>query len=505
MARAAAKFTRQESALGLLAVLTLLALMELLARYADAGSLWKRRQNILVVFDNVATLGKDAPVRYNGIEVGRVKALHPVHLDDKTIAERFRKLERRDLDNLPLRADSERRALKLVPDDEFDAACKRAISGTTMVELELEVLAENDPIRYREDDEVRIVSSIFGDSAVEIISGSGPIVDSQRRQFILGNSGDFFSNLLKSARKAKEILGGMLDLFGVDERASFNRAQKRYQPASEQVTKMSQSMSERAKITAKRFDDFTTHGRETLKATKALLEGLRPSAQATADSVQESLKEIKAKVEAAREEARVSMKEISEDAERTRVAVLTPWQQARDGLEGLRLPLIDAKDHVERAPARFDTAADTAGSMSAQSEADLARFSQSLPKILYNLKITGFVAKEHKDLMLGNGDKGEYLTATVADIRNKVDLSARRMREAGADAAETAQSVSNEFAAEPVLERTEKTVRALAETRASLDALSDELDAKFLKPWTRRKRAAWRGDGITNYELRITN
>ena len=40
---------------------------------------------------------------------------------------------------------------------------------------DLEVLAENDPIRYREDDEVRIVSSVFGDSAVEIISGSGPI------------------------------------------------------------------------------------------------------------------------------------------------------------------------------------------------------------------------------------------------------------------------------------------------------------------------------------------
>ena len=498
MARASTRPTWRDRATGLLIALAAVAVAVLTVRYSDVVSLWKKRQSIAVVFDNVATLTKDSPVRYNGIEIGRVKALRPVHLDEKIIAERFRRFQHKDVDNLPITFDSRRRALKLLPDDEFDAAVKRELIGATMIELDLEVLAENDPIRYREDDEVRIVSSVFGDSAVEIISGSGPIVDSQKRQFILGTSGDFFSNLLKSTRNAKEILGGMLDLFGTEERQSFSRSQKLIKPIGDEYAHLKKVFEERIPHTSKRFDEVAKQGGETVKSARALLEGLRPAAQDASTKIQDGLKEIKTKITQAREEARVSMQEIGDDMERTRNAVMAHWQVARDGMERLQVPLMDAKDKVERAPARFDTASDTAGSMTSQSDSDLKRFAQSLPRILNNLKIVGYVAKEHKDLMLGNGDAGEYVTATVADIRKKVTVSARRMREAGADAVETAHGMEREFAAEPTIERADQTAAALAATRTSLDAFVDELDAKFLPQWHLRKRAAWRG-GVVRF------
>src|SRR5437762_14378169 len=105
----AARYSWQEIIVGLLFIAILGALTFALTHYVKATRLWKRRQEIFVLFENVGSLNNDAPVRYNGLEIGRVKSLRPVHLDEKLAAARIRTLTRRDINNLPFRSDALKR------------------------------------------------------------------------------------------------------------------------------------------------------------------------------------------------------------------------------------------------------------------------------------------------------------------------------------------------------------------------------------------------------------
>ena len=124
--------------------------------------------------------------------------------------------------------------------------------------------------------------------------------------------------------------------------------------------------------------------------------------EAATASVQDALKEIEIKTKTARSDAAATMTEISNDVAETEKAIKEPLNQLRTGISDVRFELLAVKAAVEKAPARLDVASDTAGSMQTQSTADMERFGVSLKKILFNLKIAGYVAKENKDLMLGN-------------------------------------------------------------------------------------------------------
>src|SRR5438067_54302 len=84
------------------------------------GPFWKQRQQINVAFDNVGGLTIDDPVRYNGLEIGRVKSLKVLHLDDALIERLPTPLTKRDLDNLPVRPDTLIKQLRTAADADFD-------------------------------------------------------------------------------------------------------------------------------------------------------------------------------------------------------------------------------------------------------------------------------------------------------------------------------------------------------------------------------------------------
>ena len=67
--------------------------------YGKAARLLRGKQEIDVVFTSVTSLRPDAPVRYNGYEVGRVKEIGILHLSDKNLFQ-LPNLSVRDLDNL---------------------------------------------------------------------------------------------------------------------------------------------------------------------------------------------------------------------------------------------------------------------------------------------------------------------------------------------------------------------------------------------------------------------
>jgi ABC-type transporter Mla subunit MlaD len=498
---ASARYTRREIIVGLLFVALLAGLAFVSSRYLNTSRFWKKRQQIFVVFENVGTLTKDAPVRYNGFEIGSVKSLRPLHLDEKVLADKFRMLTRGDLNNLPLRDDALKRELLELPPERFDKACREKLLGASMVELCLEVLNDNDPIRYRLDDEVRIESTVFGDSAIEIVSGSGP-VNAAPNQYVIGTSGDFFTNLQNSMSEVKKILGGVSEIVGDAERKSFANAQRRYSAhrgLSERIAGINKYAAERSAKTLKRYNDLTDSAKDRLADTRKVLESFQPSAQTATDSMQSALKDIQLRIQQAREETGTAMDNISKDFTVTREAIRIPVRQVREGIDSVKGDMVAAKTDAERAPARLDAAFDAAGSMQSQSTADLNRAAVAAQKAIFNLKITAFVAKENKDLVFSGKDSGEYFAQTSLDIQRKLSAASRRVFTAASDVLDAAHDLESDVAADPVIGRAENAARKLGDLRAPIDEAREALDEAMQAPWISRKRAAWHGDGLPRY------
>ena len=487
------RYSKTEILLGTAFSLAFAALIFFGMKHVRIQRFWKRRQEIMVVFSDVANLSTDAPVRYNGLEIGRVKSMQPIHLDERLIEERFRALKYRDLNNLPIRGDDIKRKIRMLPEAEFDKACRKLLENATMVKLDLEVLAENDPIRYRLDDEIRIVSTVFGDSVVEIISGHGDANQVEHKQFVLGNAGDFFSNILKSMGEMKEIIGGIREVFGDEERANIDKFKQRFQPLNDNVTAVVNTIFERKPVTFERFGQLVQNAQERLGQTGNVLQSLQPSAQEVTDSAQAALKEVKLKAQLAQNEFTDAMRETKKDYQETDDAVRPLMQQLRQGLNEVKTDVYEVRNRVEKIPLRWDAILDPAGSIFTQSEEDIERFGQALKKILYNLKIAGYVAKENKDLMLGNRDVGENAAQSAIDIQRRLNGISRRMTRAPADAVSAARALESDLLADPVIANAEAAAKKLEEVRRPIDELRDQTDGYFLQPWRERKRAAWNG------------
>src|SRR5579872_7393141 len=167
-------YSNAEVKAGVFLTICLALFVAMLFIYGKVARVWRGREEIDVVFTSVTSLRPDAPVRYNGVEVGRVKDIRILHLDDANI-HRLPQFRPVDLDNLPL-TDKEQKLLRssqLTPPESFQDAVAEKLKNRTMIRLTLEVLQEGDKNRYREDDTVNISTTLMGDTSVEITSGSG--------------------------------------------------------------------------------------------------------------------------------------------------------------------------------------------------------------------------------------------------------------------------------------------------------------------------------------------
>src|SRR5260221_11059578 len=107
-------YSKKEIGLGLAALLVLAGIAVAIARYEQIGRMWRARQEILVVFSDVGGLTPDAPVRYNGVEIGRVKSIRTVHLDEALVEKRFGTLTESDLKNLPITSEEDNARLEKI-------------------------------------------------------------------------------------------------------------------------------------------------------------------------------------------------------------------------------------------------------------------------------------------------------------------------------------------------------------------------------------------------------
>src|SRR5207237_7469767 len=103
-------YSNAEVKAGVFLTFCLAMFVAMLFSYGKVASLWRGRQEISVVFTSVTALRPDAPVRYNGVEVGRVREIKILHLDENNV-KLLPLLSIRDLDNLPL-TDKEQKTLR---------------------------------------------------------------------------------------------------------------------------------------------------------------------------------------------------------------------------------------------------------------------------------------------------------------------------------------------------------------------------------------------------------
>lgn len=177
--------------------------------YGRFSRTWADRLDLTVAFAGVPALKPGAPVRYNGMEVGRVKGVGVVRLTEREL-ERFPLLSEADLERLPF-GESEistlREELAGLSPAAVDRRLKNRLRGRSMVELELDVLLERDAKRYRLDDVVSVSATMMGEAWVTISSGVGPAIPSGYDKVLLGVSADVTGDLVESVDRVGEIIG----------------------------------------------------------------------------------------------------------------------------------------------------------------------------------------------------------------------------------------------------------------------------------------------------------
>jgi hypothetical protein len=484
-------YTSVEVKMGFFLTFSLALFVAMLFLFGRVAPVWRARQEIFVAFENVGGLTADAPVRYNGMEIGRVKWLRILHLDDATI-DRLPPLTKRDLDNLPLHPAALVHELRDVADVDFNSVCREKLKNRTMIEICLELLQEGDVSRFHDDDKARVVGNFFNDTAVEIIAGTSSKPLDPNSRLMLGTSGDFFGNLSKSMGEVKDILSNVTDVVGIEERKSFERAQGRLHTIDEKMDEFKRTSERRWKLTMNSFEAFSKDSKTTFNKMETSMKELHPMVAERTDRIRDHLKDLQEHIKLSRAEAEKSVDEISEDARKLRTDFRGVLDQARPNFEEMKKNIRGVYDKMGGLSYRLDDIRDTAGALYEQSGDDLERFKTGIKQAMTNFNYARIVAEENKDLMISNADVGEHQYNTALSIYQHICRADQRIQEAASWARELSEMAAQQPDASPELKsEADNVITNLFEIRKPLGRVVDRVEEKML-PAFDRKKAGWK-------------
>ena len=484
------KYSRREVTFGALIAVVFGACVALAIVFGTGrlSSFWRRRDYLYVVFENAGGLTSDAPVRYNGIEIGHVKWMRVVHLDEEHL-EKLGPLAKRDMDNLPLRPALVVHNLRDVADVDFDTRCRTELLNRTMIELCLEVQQEGEFKHFRQDDAFRIVATVFGDTAVEIISGNGPLVTAPANRLMLGNSGDFFSNLAKSMGDVKVILSNVTDVVGTEERKSFTNAQGRFGTIQDTLQKISNTTTQRSEQTLKKFDTLQDESSKEFDHITKTLDDLQPKVTETFDGISKRTADMRDRVQAARDTADTAITEISDDAAALRTDVRQIIDRCKPNYDAMRANIRKIYDRLGGLSLKLEDIRTVAGQALAQSGEDIDRMKDSFANSVFNFKVIQVVANENKDLMISNKDEGEFEYNTIINCYKNICVSVLRMGQIRADVMEAHDAAVAGDRPAVAIQATLVTDK-LGAVRDGIERVRQSAEDKML-PAFERKKAAW--------------
>ncbi|HLX62028.1 MAG TPA: MlaD family protein [Planctomycetota bacterium] len=302
-------YAHSEVKAGCFITLCIALLVGMMFMYSDWSRRYKGSQEISVAFASVTALRPNAPVRYNGVEVGRVKEIRILHLKEGDL-KRLPSLTAGELDKLPL-TDTERKQLRAMPAAAFSSELEKILLKRTMINLILEVINEHDTKRFREDDDIRINTTLMGDTSVEIASGSGEPLAENR--MVLGRSGDFFTNLARSVEQVKEILSSVSDVVGKDERESVRKALRRFDTITERLEKIVTVVDDRLPKTWDRVDKLADGAQSNFTRIGDAVVGVEPDVKKTLHAATDAVTDLRDRVGKLADEAKDAVREIKND------------------------------------------------------------------------------------------------------------------------------------------------------------------------------------------------
>jgi len=344
------RISNAEVKAGLFLTFCLGLLVAMLFIYGRATRHWRGRQDLHVLFTNASMLRPEAAVRYNGLEVGRVRKIGILALDESALA-LLPPFSDKDLENLPLR-DPEREELRGVAPADLDQEIRRRIQGRLMVELFLEVLAEGDQKRYREDDRVQILSTLMGESVVEITSGSGPPLKPEQPRLLLGNASDMCGDLAQSLEQMKDILGSIGEMIGGSDASPMSRKVANFDKFTERIESMAGSLGEKLPPAWDVIDKRLDQGHE---ATSKLVNNIADRR----DEWQKDLETARARLEKWRTDLSGSLdsgrKQIADGRRKAKESLEPFAQKVRDQKAPLPMRIREAREWTENIDGRVET------------------------------------------------------------------------------------------------------------------------------------------------------
>ncbi|MCY3023679.1 MAG: MlaD family protein [Planctomycetota bacterium] len=367
-------YSNAEVKAGVFLTICLAMFVAMLFIYGKVARVWRGRQEISVVFTSVTSLRPDAPVRYNGVEVGRVKETSILHLNDAGIA-RLPPFAVKDLENLPL-TEHEQKVLRnpaLTPPNDFQDEVARKLQQRTMILLKLEVMQEGDVGRYRVDDEVHISTTLMGDTFVEIASGSGEALNPKDPRLMLGRSGDFFSNLAKSVEQVKEILASVSDLVGPDERDSVRKALRRFDSITDRIEKIVTLADTRLPTTWNKVDDLADNAKSNITRIGDTVTGIQPQITRTLATADEAVKDVQGRVGTLADEAKATVVEVRGQLKPIFGDVQHITSKTKDDLPALIKNAKDLAVRLQESAGKLDTVLVTGNRLLNESYPDLRR------------------------------------------------------------------------------------------------------------------------------------
>ena len=487
---------------GLFLTFCLALFVAMLFVYGKASRMWRGREELKVVFTSVTSLRPDAPVRFNGVEVGRVKDIEIIVLDEGYQA-RLPMITRNDLDNLPLTPQQRDAFFKrsgpgLEADEEarkawaqtFSNDVLKSIADRTMIELTLEVLSPKDKVegeaamrRYRADDQIRIVTTLLGDTSVEISSGSSPNPPDTEK-VVLGISGDFFTNLGKSIEQVKEILTNVSDVVGAQERESVRKALRRFDSITQKIENIVHLADQRLPATWDKVDGLADSAQTDLAEVTKAITSLRPQVVRTLEAAEGAVKDLQGRLGGLADEAKTAVVEVKGQVK----PILDDVQYITShSKEDFPLLIRNAKNLAERlrqSAEKLDGVLNTSDRLLRESYPDLRRLILALRMGGENLTEATNLIKRKPWLLMNPAKEKAYDDAQVS--AQKLETATTRIRDLATELA----AVRRNLPAQPSraqLERLDFLLQELNILSGVLQKAGDATRKQVLPPFTRKK------------------
>jgi len=480
------RYSNAEVKAGIFLTLGLALFIAMLFTFGRLSPFFRARQEIAVVFTSVTSLRPDAPVRYNGVGVGRVKDIKIIRLDKDQLSLLPHPFNAADLENLPLTEKEQKQLRDLAENhpEQFQQAIEENLANRTMIELRLEVAQDSSFKRYRKDDNVHIEATMMGDTSVVISSGSGAPV--KEGDIILGHSGDFFSNLAKSVEQVKELLASVSDVVGQDERESVRRALRRFDTITDHLEKIVKLADTRLSPTWDRLDGLADSAKKNFDRIGETVSTVQPQISKTLTTADDAVKDLQDRVGKLADEAKAAVTEIKGGVKPVLADLQYITSKSKDDFPVMVKNARDLAVRLQESAGKLDSVLYTGNRLLNESYPDLRRLILAFRMGAENFEEATDLLKR-KPWLIYNVPREESAYSSAQKATRDLEVATKRFAELSTELQAIRRNLSQDQTPKDKLERMDFIIQELNILGDTLKFAGDVTRKEVLPPFERKK------------------